>query len=123
MWSRIIPRSLFSILRNRGPGFVRIETLHLHKLIERGRPKVLLVDNTILADHEALHPGLAVLGWCRNQSETPDHHAFHHIVHFAEWGGGSLPFENLEKIAMVRLRISRIALFDRLGDLFADWTA
>lgn len=62
--SATIRAVLFVFYRDWRPGFVRIESLHLYKLTERSRSEIPLVDNSVLADHEALHPGLPVLGGC-----------------------------------------------------------
>src|SRR5882724_11441563 len=102
---------------------IRIEALHFNKLIEGGRPKILLVDNAVVADDGALHSGNAVLSRSSNKSEASDHYAFHDEFHFAEWRRWSLPFQNFEEIAMVWLRTAGVALFNRTGNLFANRSA
>src|SRR5256885_10547318 len=66
------------------PRRIRIEAFHLHKFVEGSLPEVLLVDNAIVADDEALHPGHPVLSWRSHQGKAPDHHAFHHKAHSAK---------------------------------------
>jgi len=61
---------LSSLLEDWFPGGVRIETLHLYKLIEGGRPKILLEDNAVVADDEGLHAGHAVFSRGSYQGEA-----------------------------------------------------
>src|SRR6266403_1381357 len=89
------------LLQDRFPGTIRIESIHFNKLIEGGRPKILLVDNAVVADDEGLHAEIPFADWCR----------------------GSLTFQNLEEIAMIWLGTAGVALFDRSSNLFANRSA
>src|SRR5258705_703167 len=91
------------LLQDRFPGTIRIESIHFNKLIEGGRPKILLVDNAVVADDEGLHAGHAVLSGSSDQGEAADHYTLHDKIHFADWCRGSLTFQNLEEIAMISL--------------------
>ncbi len=72
------------LLQDRFPGTIRIESIHFNKLIEGGRPKILLVDNAVVADDEGLHAGHAVLSGSSDQGEAADHYTLHDKIHFAD---------------------------------------
>src|SRR6476661_703634 len=114
---------LLALFGDWGPGLVRVEALHLLKLIESLETEIILVDDAVVADYERLHAGHAVLGRGGDQGETPDHHTFHYEIHFAERSGGSLSLQNFEEITVVGLGSAGVALFDRASDLFTDGTA
>src|SRR5580692_6752064 len=82
--------SLFVLIRNWSPGFVRVEALHFRELIEGSWAEIIFVNNAVLADDECLHTGHIVFSRCGYQRETPDHHTFHYEIHFAERSSGSL---------------------------------
>ena len=44
------------------PSLVWVEQLHLVEFVESGRPKILLIDNTVVADDKGHNASLAVLG-------------------------------------------------------------
>jgi hypothetical protein len=111
--------SLFLFRLDRFPGCVRVETLHLFECVEGSWPEVLLIDHAVVADDEGPHTRYAILGGCSDQSKTADHRSLHDKVQFAERGCRSLPLQNLEEVAMVRLRATGIALFQRLGAIFS----
>jgi hypothetical protein len=112
-------RIFLFILRNWGPGFVRIKALHVLEFIEGFWSKILLVDNAVVADDEGSHSGHGVLDRCSHQGKAPDHYAFHNEIHFAERRCGSLSFQNLEEITVLRLRTGGVSLFDCFGNLVA----
>src|SRR5271167_733307 len=95
--------SLVLFILNRGPGLIRIEEFHLLEFVERPGPEVLLIDNAIVADDEGLYSGDTILGRRGDQGEAPDHHAFDHIVEPAQRSIRTLPLENLEIVAVIRL--------------------
>src|SRR5580704_3143338 len=100
---------LVIFVRNRSPGLVWIEELHLLEHVQAVGPEVLLVDNAVIADDESLNSGDAVLSRRGNQRKAPDHHAFDHIVQTAQRCIRTLPLENLEEVPMIGLRPARIA--------------
>src|SRR5690348_6803404 len=116
-------RSLFVILRNWGPGLIRVEALHLLEFVKSARSEVLLIDDTVLTNDEGLDTRLPVLGWGGYQCEASDHHAFQHVVHLTEPCRWPLAFQNLEEISVVWLCSGGVTLFDRPGDLLANWSA
>src|SRR6267142_358981 len=121
LFENAVVLQLFPLLsRYHFPGTIRIETLHFPKFVESCRPKILLVNNTIVADDKALHSRYPIFGWRSNQREAPDHQAFHHEVHLSERRRGSLPLQDFEEIAMVWLRSGGVALLDRTGNFFAN---
>jgi hypothetical protein len=54
-----------SIISQGCPGFIRIKTLQLLKFCERCRSKILLVNDSIMTDDEAIHSRHAV--FCRHR--------------------------------------------------------
>src|SRR5262249_51008578 len=82
--------SLFVLIRNRGPGLVRVEALHFREHVEGLWTEIFFVNNTVVADDESFYSGHSVLGWGSDQSEAADHHPFDNEIHFAERGSGSL---------------------------------
>src|SRR5260370_14163198 len=115
--------ALFILLRHGGPGFVRIEALHLYKFTQARQSKIFLVDNPILADGDCLYSSPPILGRCSDQRESADHHAFYDVVHLAEWCRRPLPLQNLEEISMVWLRTSCVALLEDESYFFAHRTS
>lgn len=83
------------------PGCVGVETLHLFELLECIWAEVLLVDDAIVADHERLYTGDAVLGGGGDECEAAYHHAFDDIVESSERGGSALPFEDFEEVTVI----------------------
>src|SRR5260370_2375925 len=114
--------ALFILLRHGGPGFVRIEALHLYKFTQARQSKIFLVVNPILADGECLYSSHPILGRCSDQRESADHHAFYDVVHLAEWCRRPLPLQNLEEISMVWLRTSCVALLQNATSFFPPRT-
>src|ERR1700756_881154 len=113
---------LFVFRWYRGPGFVRVESLHALKFIETLRPEILFVDNAVVADDEGSHSGYAIFRRRGHKGKASDHYSFHDEVQFAERGCRALPFENLEEIAVIGLAAA-VALFDGAGDLVPYWTS
>src|SRR5258706_6057627 len=107
---------LFLFRWHGGPGFVRIESLRALELIESLRPETFLVDNAVVADDEGPDTGDFILRRRSHEGKAPDHHSFHYEIQLAEWSCGALPFENLEKVAVVRLAAG-VTLFNGAGDL------
>ena len=95
--------TLFIFLGDGRPRLVRIEPLHLLKLVEDFGSEVFVIDDTIMADDEGPHSGYAIFGRCSDQPEAPYHHAFHHEIDLAKRQCGPLSFQNLKEIAVVRL--------------------
>ena len=112
----VLAFSLFVLYWHRGPGFVRIESLHVLELIESLRPEIFLVDNAVVADDEGPHTGDCILRRRSHEGKAPDHYSFNYEIQFAEWSCRALPFENLEEVAVVRLAAA-ITLFNGAGDL------
>src|SRR5215472_7707050 len=108
---------------DRRPGLVRIEALHLLELLKGVRPKVLLIDHAAVTYYERLDATAAVFRGSRHQRKASDHHAFDDEVHGTVRGGGSLPFQDLEVIAVVGLALGRVPLLDGVGNPLADRAA
>src|SRR6516165_2675210 len=109
-----------SSILDRRPGLVRIEALHLLELLKGVRPKVLLIDHAAVTDYERLDAAAAVFRGSRHERKASDHHAFDDEVHGTVRGGGSLPFQDLEVIAVVGLALCRVPLLDGVGYPLAD---
>ena len=85
------------------PSFVRIVAIHVFHDLERVRPQFLLVDDPVRADNERLDASCTILSRCRNQRESSDHYALNHIVQPAQRRSRTLPLEDLEVLAVIRL--------------------
>src|SRR5262249_45201338 len=82
--------------------------------------KVLLVNYAVVADQEGPPTLYFVFSGCGDTCKAADHDSLDHKIHFAERRRRALSFQDLEKIPMVRLRSSRIALFNCPGDVLTD---
>src|SRR4029450_11442460 len=105
------------------PGLVRIETVHAFENLQRVWPKILLVNDPAGANDERLHSGHAILSRRGCQGEPTDHRSLNNKVHLAQRRGGTLPFQNLEIVAVIRLTPLRVALLQRFGDLLSHRTS
>src|SRR3982751_1732526 len=105
------------------PSLVRVVTVHALEGCKRIGAQVLLVNDPVVADHERLHPRDFVLGWRGRQSKSSDHYAFNHEVHLTYRGGGTLPFQNLEKVSVKWLGFGPVALRQSVGDRLSNRTA
>ena len=76
-----------------------------------------------MTDDESPHPGYVIFSRRRNECKPANHDTLHYKVHLAEWRRGALPFQDLEKIAMVGLRGASVTLLNRSGNIFAYRTA
>src|SRR5262249_3027525 len=76
-----------------------------------------------MTDDESPHPGYVILSRRRDQGKAADHGALHHKVDLAKRRGWSLSLQDFEKISMVGLRRAGVALFNRVGNVFAYRTA
>src|SRR6516164_7679038 len=95
---------------DRRPGLVRIEALHLLELLKGAGPEVFLIDHAAVTHYESLDAGAAVPRGSRHQPKAADHHAFDDEIHGTVRGGRSLPFQDLEVIAVVGLALCGVAL-------------
>src|SRR5438270_10793212 len=112
-----------SVLRlqlDRSPRLVRVEKLHLLEFVECLRPEVLFVNDAVLTDDEAPDTRYVIFGRRRDQGEAANHDVLHDKIHRAERRPGTLSLQDLEKIAMIGLRLFRISLFDYSRDIFAN---
>src|SRR5437016_6154880 len=116
------PASLVLFLRDRRPGCIRVETFHLFEFVLGFGSKVLLVNDTAVADQKGPYTRYFVLSGCGDKCKAADHDSLHYKIHFAEWHRRALSVQDLEKITMVRLRATRIALFNCSGDVFTNRT-
>jgi len=101
------------------PGLIGVEKVHFLELVKRLGSQVFLVDNTVVAHDERLHPGDRVFGRGGDESKAPNHHSFYDEVHLTKRRGGPLPFQNLEEVSMVGFGTASVALLDRKCDLLA----
>ena len=113
---------LVLFVQDRLPGCVGVEALHLFELPECIWAEVLLVDDAIVADHERLYTGDAVLGWRSDESKAAYHGAFDDVVELSERGGGALSFEDFEVVTVIGRFSGIVTLCDGASNLFADWT-
>src|SRR5947207_3010098 len=110
---------LFILLGDKRPGFVRVEAFHLLEFVQGFRPKVFLVNHSVMTDDEGPHSSNVILSRCSDQGKAANHDTLHDEVHFAEWRRRALPLQDFKEIAMVRLRAAGVALLNRSGDIFA----
>src|SRR4029077_2809687 len=105
------------------PGLLWIVSLHVLGKVERIRTQILLVDDSVVADHERLNSRDPVIGRNRNQCEPADHDSVDHIVELTQRRCRTLPLQNFKEIAMVRLRAAGVAFLDGPRNALADGTA
>ena len=108
------------VFRHWRPTRIGVEAVDSASNLEGVRAEVLFIHDAILADHEGLDAGYAVLRRGGDEREATDHHPLHYIIEFAEWRRRSLAFEYLEEIAAIGLRSTRVPARNRLGDILAD---
>src|ERR1035438_2815986 len=87
------------------PALARIEADHLASQHARSEAQVFFVDLALMVHHERLDAGHSVFGGIGNQRETADHFVFHHEVHRAALGIGTLRLQYAEVIALVGRRL------------------
>src|SRR6516165_29207 len=117
-------RTLFlQVVLGHFPGFVGIVAVHALEDLERVRPQIFLINDAAGTNDKGLHAGDAILRGRRSQSKSTDHGSLDYKVHLSQWRLGSLPFQNLEIVAMVRLRLTgiRITLLKSFGHSFPNW--
>src|SRR6185436_3166530 len=68
----------------RAPRLVGIEANDVFRFLAGFSAEVLLIDDAVLADHERLHAGIAIIGRDGKQSESADHVTFNEVIQFAE---------------------------------------
>src|SRR5205807_1300484 len=108
------------LLVNRAPGLIGIEALHALKRLQRIGPEVLLVNDSVLANDERLHTCDPV--FCRRSRERKptDHGTLYEKIHLSHRRGGTLPLQNLEIVAVIRLSFIAIALLQGLDNILSD---
>src|SRR6516225_5817701 len=99
-----------SSILDRRPGLVRIEALHLLELLKGVRAKVFLIDHAAVTYYERLDAAAAVFHWRGNERKASDHYALDDEVHGTLRCSWSLPFQNLEVIAVVGMAFCRVPL-------------
>src|SRR5688572_16658892 len=107
-----------SLHRDGLPGFIGVEAAHRGECGCGARAEILLVHHAVLADDECLHAGDGVFRWGGRQREAADHGALDDVVQPSEGRCRTLPGEDLEVVAVIRLAAFRVALRDRAGDAF-----
>src|SRR6516225_5488887 len=117
-------RTLFlHVVLGHFPGFVGIVAVHGLEDLQRVWPQIFLIDDTAGTNDKGLHAGDAILRGRRSQCKPANHCSFDDKVHLSKGRVGSLPFQNLEIVAMVRLRLTgiRITLLKSFGHSFPNW--
>src|SRR6185369_6680763 len=112
---------LFLVL-HRDPGLIGIEELDGIRKLDRLWTKVLLIDHSVMTDHERLHAGHAVLCRKRDQREAADHCALDDKIHLAKRRCRSLTFQHLEEVTVERFSTIRVAPCNRGRHLLSDRT-
>src|SRR4030095_3298492 len=116
---------LAALLRIHGrPRLVRIEALHLGRLLRRFRSEIRLVDLPILIDDERHDAGIAVLCRIRDDGESADRPSLYDIVERAGFGALSLTLQHPVVVAVEgrRLVALLVALAGRMRHEHAEWT-
>src|SRR5262249_31460326 len=84
--------------------------------------QILFPDHSVLAYHERLHAGIAVLRRRGHQREAANHYAFDDVVQLAQRRRRPLSLQHFEEIAVVGLLTLRVALSNCRRDFLADWS-
>src|SRR4051812_29339590 len=98
------------------PGRVRVIHLHGLELFERLGSEVLLVHDSAVADDEGLHSAHPVFRGGRGQSKAADHQALGNKIDLPQRRGGTLAFQDLEIVSVIRLEVVLVALRYHPGD-------
>ena len=114
---------LLNIILSYFPSFIGIVPVHALKCLQRIRPKIFLVHDSVSANDKGLHSRNPILGRCCSKGESADHCSFHDKVHLAQRRSGTLPFQNFEIVAVKWLTPLCVALLQRFGDFFSNWTS
>src|SRR5580658_493676 len=104
------------------PGFVRVVELHRRRGCCGIGPKVLLVDDSAVADDESLDSGDLVLGGPSYHRKSANHRAVNHVVERSVRRSRPLTLQNFEIVAVERLAFGRVTLLNRFCDCLADRT-
>src|SRR5215813_6005401 len=105
------------------PGLIRIVALHTFDDGQGIRTQVFFIDNAVVADHEGLDTGDAILGRHGNQGEPSDHDSFDYIVQLSERCRGTLSLKNFEIVAVIsRLFTWGVAFLDGSSYRLTDRT-
>ena len=105
------------------PGLIRVVALHVLDDLQRVRSQVLLVHDSVVADHECLHARDTIFRRHGNQRKPADHRALDHVVELAERRSRTLPFQNFEVVAVEGLPLVPVAFLNGLRDRLADGTS
>src|SRR5436190_8013464 len=87
------------------PSFVGVEAIQGFENVQSINSHILLINDAVMADHERLHACNAVLRRGGNERKSSDHRSLHNKIQLAQRRGGTLPFQNFEKVAVVRLTL------------------
>src|SRR5205823_2707859 len=99
------PQSAFSAsIRRYRPGFVRIIFLHCLGNLCGSRTEVLLINAALLVHDEGHDARISVFGGPGYEGEAGDHVAVDDVIVPAARRVFALALENLEKVAVERLR-------------------
>src|SRR5580658_2275140 len=104
------------------PGLVRVVALHRRRDFRSIGPKVLLVDDSAVADDKSLDTRDLVLGGPSHHRKSANNHAVDHVVEFSVRSRGALTLQNFEIVAVERLPFGRVTLLNRFCDCLADRT-
>jgi hypothetical protein len=103
------------------PALIGIRAVHALETFKRIGPKILVVDDPVVADDKGLYCN-PILGWRCSQSEPTYHGSLDDEVDLSQRRGRTLPLENIEIVAVIRLRLTRIrvALLKGLGNSLSN---
>src|SRR5580704_13882081 len=104
------------------PGLIRVVALHRRRDFCSIGTKVLLVDDSAVADDESLDTGDLVLGGPSHHRKSANHHAVDHVVKFSVRRSRALTLQNFEIVAVERLAFGRVTLLNRFCDCLANRT-
>src|SRR5258708_3361105 len=105
------------------PGLVGIVSLHVLTNLDRVRSQIPLVNDPVIANHEALDARDTIFDRECHQGKASDHNSLEYVVEFPQLRRRTLPLQYLEVIAVVSGRLRRrVAFIDRMSNSFADRT-
>src|SRR6266699_3677684 len=114
---------LFHVIPGYFPGLIRIVFVHALERLQRIGSEILFVNDSVWANdkcHDSSHP---ILSRRSGEGEPADHCAANSEVHLSQRRRGSLSFQHVEVITVIRFTSLRgITFLKRFGHVFANRT-
>src|SRR4029453_5049400 len=103
LWLRcgVLILVFFYVVLSHFPGFVRVVLVHALERLQRIGAEVFFVHDSVGPNHKRHHSSYPILSRCSRETESTNHCAADHEVHFSQWRVGSLSFQHLEIVTVI----------------------